>query len=739
MAEIDGERRAAVDDKLRLQVSLEDAHRRLSLLETDEESRRGTEEKLTLSEDEIHRLHKELETVEETMEEVEKANAKLKEDIQSQAEAFHQEEVVSKMKYEEAKDELEAEAANRMKGIESDLNKSQLTMAEVTKIINDTLHLANKTAAANAENSSSTASSKNGSGSGNQGKVNSLVQGLKAAKEAIETPPTDAYLDFSTVVIMQFAEKALQEGGGRGGDNVSLSEEEKLDSIRLQFSAEAAILSQMANHLKGGKCEWLNERQEVLRECVQVGKLAKDLKELMNSSEVENATSSIANLNQFEEMKSKISSNILLRNQLSELISQTCRRQLNASAAVASDAANSPTEESTCSSCDEAFLKSSVDQVFVRASRGDSASLIGKSLLQVHLQQTVELFAGDKKNINKAEPFSNSSAQTAASGDQSDDDNNNDRIIEAQLKKAAQILAAETESLTTELDRFVESQLHQLESKTFRIGVKEAATYLNNFVEKETQHLRRQARIHWCPSSVIRGSRQVFDLIHSKIDGVKSRLEERLTRVKKPLPSTAEKAAAAAEVQALIASTAAGVVLFCRVSKAMECIVQYVEGMNFSDQLTDEDKLKLLGSRLEGIAGVRINAAAFVGRAVGESSSASATAPSLVDAGKAAVLDLVSFTSSKSKEELASALIREAVSQADKMYALEKLQLHHEEELKHLKASFDEELDASRTTILCNREESAKMEVKQLQEKFEMETDLLSQKVGLLVCNCLRV
>ena len=161
--------------------------------------------------------------------------------------------------------------------------------------------------------------------------------------------------------------------------------------------------------------------------------------------------------------------------------------------------------------------------------------------------------------------------------------------------------------------------------------------------------------------------------------------------------------------------------------------------MNFSDQLTDEDKLKLLGSRLEGAANKRyIGASAAAasslptaGSAAASSSSASALPTSFLEAGAASIEDLVHLSGSASKEQLATVLIKEAVAQADKVYALEKLQLHHEEELQHLKASFDEELEASKATFLCNREESAKLEVKKLQEKFEMETDMLSEKVGL--------
>ena len=265
MAEIDGERRSVVEEKQRLADQLDEMRQRLGRQQNDvKTTREQTEEKLCLSEDEIHRLHKELEQVEENVEEMEKANAKLKEEVEARAEAFQQEEAVLKMRYEQAKDEVEAEAMARVKGIESDLNKTHLTMAEVTKILNDTLHLASKNATAAAELPSSSSSSKTAGGN-HQAKVNALIQGLKAAKEAIETPPTDAYVDFSSVALTHLAEKMLRDGGGGGGGEASgmtaLSETEKLNAIRLQLSAEAAILAQMARCLKRGDSEWLNERQ----------------------------------------------------------------------------------------------------------------------------------------------------------------------------------------------------------------------------------------------------------------------------------------------------------------------------------------------------------------------------------------------------------------------------------------------------------------------------------------------
>ena len=195
------------------------------------------------------------------------------------------------------------------------------------------------------------------------------------------------------------------------------------------------------------------------------------------------------------------------------------------------------------------------------------------------------------------------------------------------------------------------------------------------------------------------------------------------------------------QVQSVTTKLASGIVIFCRVKKSVDIISSYVENMNFSDQLTDEDKLKLLGSRIENIAASRATGASTAASSLAavaaaasnpESSSttsSSAISTSFIEAGSASIQDLVLLTGVTSKEQLAVALIKEAVSQADKIYALEKLQLHHEEELKHLKASFDEELEASKATFLCNREESAKLEVKKLQEKFDLETDLLSEKV----------
>ena len=192
---------------------------------------------------------------------------------------------------------------------------------------------------------------------------------------------------------------------------------------------------------------------------------------------------------------------------------------------------------------------------------------------------------------------------------------------------------------------------------------------------------------------------------------------------------------------------ATGLLLFCRVKKASESISSYVISMNFSDQLTDEDKLKLLGNRVEAAASQRALSANAIIPNVSSTPSSSSTASAsstmtttttlpaaFLETGVASIQDLVDFraaasSSSASKDSWTTALIREAVAQADKVYALEKLQLHHEEELKHLKASFDEELEASKATFLCNREESAKLEVKKLQEKFDLETDLLSEKV----------
>ena len=56
LAEIDAERRDAVDEKHRLEDKLQEMRQRLA---NDGDSRREqTEEKLCLSEDEIHRLHK---------------------------------------------------------------------------------------------------------------------------------------------------------------------------------------------------------------------------------------------------------------------------------------------------------------------------------------------------------------------------------------------------------------------------------------------------------------------------------------------------------------------------------------------------------------------------------------------------------------------------------------------------------------------------------------------------------
>ena len=117
------------------------------------------------------------------------------------------------------------------------------------------------------------------------------------------------------------------------------------------------------------------------------------------------------------------------------------------------------------------------------------------------------------------------------------------------MKKAGQILSTESESLVNDFERFVDAQLRILEAKPFRIGVKEATTYLNNVVDKELQHLRRRLRIDWCPSGVIREGRRCFEEIGNRVDGIRCKLEERLTRVKKPLPSAAEKAAAAAQVR----------------------------------------------------------------------------------------------------------------------------------------------------------------------------------------------
>ena len=234
---------------------------------------------------------------------------------------------------------------------------------------------------------------------------------------------------------------------------------------------------------------------------------------------------------------------ILFRNRLSELIDELCRRQTNSSLVTSSSTPSSSdaslTEDSICASCDEAFLKSAVDQVYVRASRGDASSIIGKSLLQANLQQVVESFS---KTTTKTTTTTNPNAE----GD--DDDDNNDRLIEAQLKKASQILSSERESLAVDFEQFLDAQLRILEGKPFRIGIKEAGTYLNNAVDKELQHLRRRARIDWRPSAVIRQGRRCFDEIQNRVDGVKSKLEEKLTRVKKPLPSTADKAAAAAQV-----------------------------------------------------------------------------------------------------------------------------------------------------------------------------------------------
>ena len=169
------------------------------------------------------------------------------------------------------------------------------------------------------------------------------------------------------------------------------------------------------------------------------------------------------------------------------------------------------------------------------------------SIAEVDVNSTI---ASWEQRVRVAvEESDNQASSKAASSGSSDAEENNDRLVEAQLKKAGQILAAESESLVHDFERFVDAQLRILEAKPFRIGVKEATTYLNNVVDKELQHLRRRLRIDWRPSGVIREGRRCFEEIQNRVDAIRCKLEERLTRVKKPLPSTADKAAAAAQVR----------------------------------------------------------------------------------------------------------------------------------------------------------------------------------------------
>ena len=60
LTDIDGERRRAVEEKSQLEDKLEEMRQQVGRLEAEDDpsSRQQTEEKLTLSEDEIHRLHK---------------------------------------------------------------------------------------------------------------------------------------------------------------------------------------------------------------------------------------------------------------------------------------------------------------------------------------------------------------------------------------------------------------------------------------------------------------------------------------------------------------------------------------------------------------------------------------------------------------------------------------------------------------------------------------------------------